>query len=155
MILALFALLGVPLWLILGAVAAVAWSRRTFRKQPSTFRAKIRLVQGHSADFGTKWHRMYGRWIHDVLLINRGVALLRIIPLGIAEVEEKKDARAAQDVCVRSEEAVVFRIRTDEGAILELATQETAGINPARHLEKELADLDADARKLRASTVRP
>jgi hypothetical protein len=43
MIWALPAILGVPLRLVVGGLAASLWSRRQFRNSPGVFRTKVRL----------------------------------------------------------------------------------------------------------------
>ena len=66
MLWALLALLGVPIWLILGVLGGAYWNRRRFKQVPGVFRLKYKEA------LSEKWPRQatYGRWIHDVLLIN-------------------------------------------------------------------------------------
>ena len=73
MIWALLALVGVPIWLILGALSGAIVSRRRFKAQPHVFAL---LIREHGAD---GWPRLvsYGRYVHDVLLVNSGLALVR------------------------------------------------------------------------------
>lgn len=73
MIWALLAILGVPIWLIVGALIAAWQIRRTVKRQPGVFEVSVRTG---GAD---KWPRQlsYARVIRDVLVLNRGVALLR------------------------------------------------------------------------------
>jgi len=69
----LLATLGIPIWLIVGALIAVWQIRRTVKRQPGVFEVSVRTA-------GTdKWPRQpsYARVIRDVLVLNRGVALLR------------------------------------------------------------------------------
>ena len=40
------AALGVPLWLVVGALAAGLWSRRSFKRAPGVFPAKLRVMAG-------------------------------------------------------------------------------------------------------------
>jgi hypothetical protein len=83
MIWALLALLGVPIWLIVGALAGVVWSRRHFLAQPGVFPVAIRAAGDQS------WPRTlsYGRLIRDVLVVNRGPALVRTEIHPIVSVE--------------------------------------------------------------------
>ena len=71
MIWALLALLGVPIWLIVGVLLSVWLSRKKFRAQDGVFVVSIR-PQGEQ-----KWPRTvaYGRCFRGVIAINRGVAL--------------------------------------------------------------------------------
>lgn len=73
MIWALLAILGVPLWLIVGLLAGVVLSRRNFRRQDGVFALKVR------SEGAAKWPRtlIYGRQVRDVLVTTRGAALLR------------------------------------------------------------------------------
>lgn len=73
MIWAILALLGVPIWLVVGALAGALISRRRFRSQPGVFPL---LMREHGE---AEWPRRcaYGRYVHDVLLVNSGLALVR------------------------------------------------------------------------------
>jgi hypothetical protein len=73
MTLLLLAFLAVPIWLFAGVLLGVALSRRNFRRQEGVF-ALVARPEG-----ATKWPRLpvYGRQIRDVLVVNRGLALLR------------------------------------------------------------------------------
>ncbi len=73
MIWALLAILGVPIWLVVGALGGALWSRRRFRSQPGVFPAAVRARGDNS------WPRAgsYGRLVRDVLVVNRGLALVR------------------------------------------------------------------------------
>jgi len=73
MIWALLAILGVPIWLIVGALGGAVWSRRRFRSQPGVFPIMVR-TEGKDS-----WPRVvsHGRLIRDILVVNRGLALVR------------------------------------------------------------------------------
>lgn len=73
MIWALLAMIGVPIWLIVGALAGALVSRRRFRAQPEVFAL---LMREHGED-GWPRRPSYGRYVHDVLLVNAGLALVR------------------------------------------------------------------------------
>lgn len=122
MIWAALALLGVPIWLIVGALGAVLWSRRHFKKQPGVFVAKVRLLEGDQPGIGRKWHGVYARLIHDVLLINKGVALMRVIPVGIGSVESRGRLSEAEGIRIKGRYPWSLRLQTDQGAVIEVAT---------------------------------
>lgn len=88
MVAILLAALGVPLWLVVGMVAGTLYSRHRFGQIPGVFRCKVRLVTGTVGSLKTRWGRVpaYGRWVHDVLLINQGLALIRVLPIPVAGV---------------------------------------------------------------------
>ena len=73
MIWALLALLGIPIWFIVGFLVGILVSRRKFKQHPDVF---VIAVRAENAD---KWPRQpsYGRLVRDVLVLNRGAALLR------------------------------------------------------------------------------
>jgi hypothetical protein len=79
MIWILLALLGVPLWLVAGALIAGLISRRAFCRSPGVFKTKIRLHHGEVPGLDESWPRLpsYARWVHDVLIVHRGMALVR------------------------------------------------------------------------------
>jgi hypothetical protein len=70
---ALLAILGVPLWLVVGLLVGVILSRRSFQRQGGVFTLKAR------SEGAAKWPRglIYGRQVRDVLVTTRGAALLR------------------------------------------------------------------------------
>ena len=107
MIWALLALLGVPIWLVVGALAAALLSRRRFRAQPGVFRLKER---GPGQD---KWPRRtaYGRVIHNVLVLNKGLALARTAFRGVQSVTD----RPQDGPIAPFDQAVVFELLFDDG----------------------------------------
>jgi hypothetical protein len=115
----LLATLGVPLWLIVGALGGALWSRRTFRRAPGVFPCKVRIVPG-SGDSG-KWPRAtaYARWVHDVLLVHAGLALVRFRALPVAGVDEP--ITSAPVVKLKGDHPVSIRVRLDDGSVAEVA----------------------------------
>jgi len=83
----LFAVLGVPLWMVAGALSATLWSRREFKRAPGVFPAKLRVIAGEVAGLRDRWPRRtrYARWVHDVLVIERGLARLRFSAVGVEQ----------------------------------------------------------------------
>jgi hypothetical protein len=81
------AALGIPLWMVAGARIATLRSRREFKRAPDVFAAKLRLVSGEMTGLKASWPRrpLYARWVHDVLLIHRGLALVRSGALGVGQ----------------------------------------------------------------------
>jgi hypothetical protein len=73
MIWALLAILGVPIWLVVGILIGVVSSRRRFQREDDVFPLKAR------PEGASKWPRglVFGRQVRDVLVTNRGAALLR------------------------------------------------------------------------------
>jgi hypothetical protein len=116
---ALLAILGVPIWLVVGALAGSLSHRRRFAHQPGAFTCRVRTGEG-------KWGRTtsHALWIHDELLAAGGLARLRIKPLAIAE---RVEGPHACDTHFRgSDSSVSITLRTDDGVQVQVAAPETA-----------------------------
>ncbi|HEV2872412.1 MAG TPA: hypothetical protein VG409_13460 [Actinomycetota bacterium] len=68
MVIALLAVLGVDLIVIVAVLAVVLSRRRWVAKQPGVFKGAIRVVEGDVDGLGPKWQRGSGRWVRDVLV---------------------------------------------------------------------------------------
>jgi hypothetical protein len=123
MIWALLAILGVPLWLVVGALAGSLWSRRRFRNSPGVFPAKVRLNSGAFDGLSESWPpvAVYARWVHDVLLVNKGLALVRTQPLPIAAAEGRVEQASPQEIKRLGDNPILLQFRLDNGAIIQLA----------------------------------
>jgi hypothetical protein len=126
MVAILLALLGVPLWLVVGMVLAALYSRRRFRQAPGVFRCKLRLVAGTVGALKTTWGRTpsFGRWVHDVLLINQGLALVRVVPIPVAGVVAGPEKADPAELKRLGPAPKVLRLRVDGGSAIELAAGE-------------------------------
>ncbi len=114
MIWALLALLGVPIWLIIGALIAVSVSRRRFQRSEGVF--PLRMREASDTKFQKKAH---GRWVHDVLIVNKGLALVLTNPYGIQSLRRNQDNAAP--IKGLGDIPLVFDIQTDEGTSLVMA----------------------------------
>ncbi len=134
MIWALLAFLGVPLWLVVGGLAGTLWSRREFRKQPGVFAAKLRLESGSFPGFGKRWPHVssYCVWVHHVLLVHKGLALMRTIPVPVtaahgpaqhADTGDMPSHDSVEMALVKrlGEDPVLMRYRLDDGSILQVS----------------------------------
>ena len=117
MIWALLAILGFPIWLIVGTLIGILLTRRTFKQQPGVFIVAVR------ADNATKWPRQpaHGRLVHDVLVLNRGAALLRTEIHAISAV----DGLDIGDGPKKPPDAVGRLVTLDDGTRLELTLAST------------------------------
>jgi hypothetical protein len=115
---ALLAILGVPIWLIVGALAAVLVSRRRFLAQPEVFKLKLRPVDGE------KWPRRnaYGRLVHDVLILNSGPALVRTTVRGVKSAVE----RPADEEIPGFDQPTIFELAFDDGPAALVAVDRSA-----------------------------
>jgi hypothetical protein len=123
MIWILLAALGVPLWLVLGALGAGLLSRRAFTRAPGVFRAKLRATAGTSPGFGPSWPRqpVYARWVHDVLLVHQGLALVRNRALPVAQVPGPLVPAGPSEVKRLGPAPVTLSVVLDNGAVLQVA----------------------------------
>ncbi|MFJ8667624.1 DUF2550 family protein [Streptomyces sp. NPDC093600] len=77
MLIALLAVLGVDLVVIVVLLAAVLARRRWVSRRPGAFKGAIRVVEGQVPGLGGKWRRGYGRWVRDVLVWEKAPFLFR------------------------------------------------------------------------------
>jgi hypothetical protein len=70
MTIALLALIGVDLWLILVLAVATIHRRRTVTGRRGAFKGKLRVAEGELEGFSPKWTSGYGQWARDVLVWN-------------------------------------------------------------------------------------
>jgi hypothetical protein len=118
MIWALLALLGVPIWLVVGALGAAIWSRRQFAGQPDVVRVKLRPL-------GQPWprRRAYARAVHDVLVVNSGLALVRTTMHGVHQATADDGAAAPVKGI---DDPVIFALKFDDGSQALLAVPAAA-----------------------------
>ena len=76
MLIALLAVLGVDLIVIVVLLAAVLSRRGWVSHQTGAFRGAIRVVDGKVPGLKPKWKRGYGRWVHEILVWNKAPFLL-------------------------------------------------------------------------------
>jgi hypothetical protein len=115
---AILAIIGVPIWLIVGILALAFWSRRHFQKAPGVFPCRVREVLGSGEE--AAWGRpvSHGRWVHDVLLLHSGLALIRYHALPVTSVE--KPIASAEGTRFKGD-ALSIQLRLDDGSLVEVA----------------------------------
>ena len=77
MLIALLALLGVDLIVIVVLLAGVLSRKRWITRQPGAFRGAVRVVDGEVPGLDVKWKRGYGRWVKDILVWTKAPFLFR------------------------------------------------------------------------------
>jgi hypothetical protein len=77
MLIALLAVLGVDLIVIVVLLASVLSRKRWVSRRPGAFRGAIRVAGGEIDGLGAKWTRGYGRWVRDVLVWTKAPLLFR------------------------------------------------------------------------------
>jgi hypothetical protein len=107
--------LGIPLWLIIGAITSAVVSRRRFRREPGVFASKVRREPGAEA-----WPRAksYGRWVHDVLIVHRGLALVRHAAMGVVTATGPLVVTDAKGL---GDEPSSVSLHLDDGSTLDVA----------------------------------
>jgi hypothetical protein len=120
---ALLALLGVPLWLLVGMFGAAVWARRGFVRTPGAFKTKLRSVKGDIPGVPDTWPRpaAYARWVHDVLLVHQGVALVRNVPLPVAGADGGVEPIDAGEVKGLGDDPRLLTLRLDSGDVVQVA----------------------------------
>ena len=120
MVIAVLALLGVDLAVIVVFLAFVLGRKRWVKRQPGAFRGAIRLTDGELEGIKSKWNRGYGRWVRDVLVWTKGPFLLRNELLPADDVDEQRPA-ASSEVKRLGDNPVVTRVKMG-AAVVEVAT---------------------------------
>jgi hypothetical protein len=77
MLIALLAVLGVDLIVIVVVLVLVISRKRWVKRQPGAFHGAIRVADGELEGLGVKWKRGYGRWVRDVLVWTKAPLLFR------------------------------------------------------------------------------
>lgn len=113
MIWALLALLGVPIWLVVGFLTGALVSRRRFQAQDGVF---VLSFREHGV---TNWPRRvgHGRYVHDVLLVNSGLALVRTT-IHVVEVAEPFDPDQPP---TKLDRPVAWTLTLDDGRRIDIA----------------------------------
>ena len=114
MIWATLAFLGVPIWLVVGALIGAMFSRHNFRAQPDVVPLMFR------ASNDDKWPRRlaYGRYVHNVLIVNHGLAQIRT---SVHVVEHVDSFDLGVTTFKHIEDPIAFTIRLDDGSEYVLA----------------------------------
>jgi hypothetical protein len=122
MIWALLAILGVPLWLVVGALGAALLNRRSVKAVPGTMRGRIRVTSGSVPGFNPRWPRSscYAFWVRDVLVVRAGFAMVRtrLLPASSADEIERRHLPELKRL---GPEQVVLGLELDSGSTIELA----------------------------------
>jgi hypothetical protein len=77
MLIALLAVLGVDLSVIVVLLAVVLARKRWVSHQPGAFKGAIRIIDGDVPGLKTKWKRGYGRWVREILVWTKAPFLFR------------------------------------------------------------------------------
>jgi len=121
MLIALLAVLGVNLWVIVALLAVVLTRKRWVSHQPGAFKGAIRVIEGDVPGLRAKWKRGYGRWVRDILVWTKAPLLFRNdLVLADALGGEARDAKPGEVRRLGKHPAVVPLV-VDGGARIEVA----------------------------------
>lgn len=123
MIWIVLAALGIPLWMVAGALLATLWSRRRFMRAPGAFAGKLRVVAGEVPGMKRSFPRSRSavRWVHDVLVVHHGVALARSDAFAVARATGTRVRSGDGEVRRLGDAPIVVTLVLDNGATVELA----------------------------------
>ena len=144
MLIALLALLGVNLIVIVVLLAGVLSRKRWITRQPGAFRGAVRIVDGEVPGLDVKWKRGYGRWVKEILVWTKAPFLFRN-ELVVAD-SLIAGARPAKPGEVKrlGKQPTVLTVAVEGGARIELASAD----GPDRALGPFTATSGSDASQM-------
>lgn len=116
MLIALLAVLGVDLIVIVVLLGFVVARRRWVSHQSGVFRGALRVSSGNIDGLGPQWRRGYGRWVRDVFVWTKGPFLFRNELLPSDGVVEQRLARPGE-VKRLGDHPVVARLKAGEATV--------------------------------------
>jgi hypothetical protein len=138
MIIALLAVLGVDLIVIVVLLGVLLIRRRWVSHQPGAFKGAIRVVEGEVSGLGPKWTRGYGRWVRDVLVWTKAPALFRNELVAVDGLAGAVRAAEAGEVKRLGNDPVIVPLAADGGVRVEVAA-------PVEDRRRALGPLEAPA----------
>jgi hypothetical protein len=120
MLIALLALLGVNLIVIVVFVGFLLARKRWVDRQPGAFGGAIRLADGQLDGIAPKWRRGYGRWVRDVFVWTKAPFLFRNELLPADGLEEQRTS-APGEVKRLGDNPTVMRLKVGSASV-EVAT---------------------------------
>jgi hypothetical protein len=122
MVIALLALLGVNLIVVVALLAMVLTRKRWVKRQPGAFHGAIRVTRGAVDGLSAKWRRGYGRWVRDILVWTKAPLLFRNEVLAADLLDESRPA-SAEHVKRLGDHPLAMELRIG-GATVEVAAGE-------------------------------
>lgn len=124
MLIALLAVLGVDLIVIVVVLAAVLTRRRWVSRQPGAFKGAIRVVQGNVPGLKAKWRRGYGRWVGEVLVWTKAPFLFRNELVVTEALAGEARATEPDEIKRLGKHPAVIPVAVGGGARIEVAASE-------------------------------
>ena len=119
MVVALLAVLGVDLIVIVALLGVVLLRKRWVKHQPDSFQGVIRVSDGEIDGLKPKFRHGYGRWVSDVLVWTKAPFLFRNAFVPVTGLKEQRPARH-DEVKRLGDHPVVIGLGTG-GATVEVA----------------------------------
>jgi hypothetical protein len=116
MLIALLAVLGVDLIVVVALLALVLSRKRWVMHQPGAFRGAIRLTGGEIDGLRPKWRRGYGHWVRDVLVWTKAPFLFRNELIPVDGVDEQHPT-GHDEVKRLGDHPVVVRVRIGNATV--------------------------------------
>ena len=116
MLIALLAVLGVNLAVLVAFAAFVFTRKRWVKRQDGNFCGAIRVADGKVDGLKPKWHRGYGRWVRDVFVWTKGPFLFRNELVPADGLDEQRPARP-DEVKRLGKHPAVMRVRTGRATV--------------------------------------
>ena len=121
MVIALLAVLGVDLIVIVAFLGVVLSRRRWVSRQPGAFKGAIRVVDGEVSGLGPKWKRGSGRWVRDVLVWTKAPLMFQNELVAVDGLAGEVRAAEPGDVKRVGSDPMILPLAADGGARVELA----------------------------------
>ena len=121
MLIALLAVLGVNLVVLVAFAASVLGRKRWVKQQPGAFLGSIKVTSGEIDGLSPKWRRGYGRWVRDILVWTKAPFLFRNDLVLTDRLDEQRAART-DEVKRLGDHPGIIRV-TVNGAIVEVAAK--------------------------------
>ena len=96
MLIALLAVLGVDLIVILAVAVLTLGRKRWVKRQPGSFAGAIRVTSGEIDGLGPKWKRGFGHWVRDVLVWNKAPLLFTNELVAVDRIAEERQANEGE-----------------------------------------------------------
>jgi hypothetical protein len=125
MLVAIGALLGVPVWILLGWLAGGLWHRHEINQLSDLFKTKVRMVSGTYRHTDDSFPRMAGHaiWAHDVLILEKGLLIPRTLHFKVDDGVRPPQPADPDQVKGLGDKPVTMQYRIDGGGIIEVAAQ--------------------------------
>src|SRR3954451_4482090 len=121
MLIALLAVLGVNLIVIVVLLCVVLTRKRWVKRQPGSFRGVIRVSSGDVDGLRSKWGSGYGRWVRDVLVWTKAPFFFRNELVAVDALDQRRSADPGE-VKRLGDDPLVVQLRAGS-ATVEVAAQ--------------------------------